>query len=51
MLAAVLGPGQVVTGAGIAGDYGHDEALGLTPGSPMLWPTRRPPPRLPAWSQ
>ena len=34
MLAAVLGPGQVVTGAGIAGDYGHDEALGLTPRLP-----------------
>jgi glycolate oxidase len=34
LLAAVLGPGQVVTGAAIANDYGHDEALGLTPRLP-----------------
>ena len=34
VLAAVLGPGQVVTGAAIANDYGHDEALGLTPRLP-----------------
>jgi glycolate oxidase len=29
MLAAALGPGRVMIGAAIRGDYGHDEALGV----------------------
>ena len=51
MLAAVLGPGQVVTGAGIAGDYGHDEALSvLRPCSPAGGGVpASPPPRWPGW--
>jgi glycolate oxidase len=34
LLAAALGSGQVVTGAAIPSDYGHDEALGLAPQLP-----------------
>ena len=36
LLAGVVGPGHVLAGGPELADYGHDEAMGLTPGEPAF---------------